>query len=101
MNELTKHAENIVRTYLSAMSVEEALMLNNKSGIFPTGSEWHSSVSRTSEAAVQPAVKSDQVLANTILRMRDSMLHFEFQSAIADGDIGRAMNVMAVRHPVR
>ncbi|KAI0681879.1 hypothetical protein BC835DRAFT_1248953, partial [Cytidiella melzeri] len=38
----------------------------------------------------------DQVLANTILRMRDIMLHYEFHSAVADGDIGRAMNVMAV-----
>lgn len=41
-------------------------------------------------------LKGDQVFANTILRMRDSILHFEFQLAIADGDIGRAMNVMAV-----
>jgi hypothetical protein len=29
--------------------------------------------------------------------MQDSMMHYEFQSAIADGDIGRAMNIMSVR----
>ncbi|KAK7026542.1 hypothetical protein R3P38DRAFT_2527715 [Favolaschia claudopus] len=40
--------------------------------------------------------RGDMVLANTILRLRDSMLHYEFQHAISDGDIGRAMNVMAV-----
>ncbi|KAF5386775.1 hypothetical protein D9615_001662 [Tricholomella constricta] len=39
--------------------------------------------------------EGDQVLANTILRMRDSVLHYEFQCAIADGDIGRALNVMS------
>lgn len=38
----------------------------------------------------------DEILANVILRMRDSMFHYEFQCAIAEGDIGRAMNVMAV-----
>lgn len=41
--------------------------------------------------------EGDQVLANTGLRMRDS-LHYEFRCAISDGDIGRAMNVMAVSH---
>ncbi|KIP02292.1 hypothetical protein PHLGIDRAFT_79355, partial [Phlebiopsis gigantea 11061_1 CR5-6] len=43
------------------------------------------------------ALLGDQMLANSILRIRDSMIHYEFQSAIADGDIGRAMNVMNVR----
>lgn len=38
----------------------------------------------------------DEILANVILRMRDSMFHYEFQCAIAEGDIGRAINVMAV-----
>ncbi|KAI0309531.1 hypothetical protein OF83DRAFT_1071913 [Amylostereum chailletii] len=38
----------------------------------------------------------DQVLANEVLRMRDSMWHYVFQWAISDGDIGHAMNVMAI-----
>ncbi|KAI0806322.1 hypothetical protein BC629DRAFT_1590717 [Irpex lacteus] len=61
---------------------------------FPIGRPWKSS-SRESTASVT-ASGGDDVLANTILRMRDSMLHFEFHSAIADGDIGRAMNIMNV-----
>jgi hypothetical protein len=40
----------------------------------------------------------DQVLANGAQQMKDSMTHYEWQCAIADGDIGRAMNVMAVCH---
>jgi len=32
--------------------------------------------------------------------MRDAMLHYEFQHAIADGDIGQAMNIMSVSKPV-
>ncbi|KAJ7230881.1 hypothetical protein C8J57DRAFT_1730455 [Mycena rebaudengoi] len=44
-----------------------------------------------------PAARSpgDVILSNAILRLRDCLLHFEFQYAVADGDIGRAMNVMA------
>lgn len=38
----------------------------------------------------------DQVLANAVLRMRDSLWHYEFQWAVADGDIGRAMLIMGV-----
>jgi hypothetical protein len=30
----------------------------------------------------------DQVLANTILHLRDSMFHYKFQFAVASGDIG-------------
>ena len=60
---------------------------------FPLGRPWN-----TSRGPVpQESLSGDDVLANTILRMRDSMLHYEFQSAIADGDIGRAMNIMSVR----
>ncbi|THH04412.1 hypothetical protein EW146_g10186 [Bondarzewia mesenterica] len=42
------------------------------------------------------AIPGDQVLADAILRMRDSMLHYEFQCAVAEGDIGRVMNIMSV-----
>lgn len=38
----------------------------------------------------------DEKLANVILRMRDSMFHYKFQCATAEGDIGRLMNVMSV-----
>jgi len=38
----------------------------------------------------------NQTLANSILRMWDSMMHFEFQSTIADGDIRHTMNIMSV-----
>lgn len=38
----------------------------------------------------------DERLANVILRMCDSMFHYKFQCATAEGDIGRSMNVMLV-----
>jgi hypothetical protein len=54
------------------------------------------------EAQVTSASTGDQVLANAILRMRDSMTHYEFHHALADGDIGRALNIMAVStHPLQ
>ncbi|KAF8605760.1 hypothetical protein BDV93DRAFT_438162, partial [Ceratobasidium sp. AG-I] len=40
--------------------------------------------------------KGDHCLANFILRLRDSLWHYEFNWAIADGDIGRAMQIMFV-----
>lgn len=40
--------------------------------------------------------KGDHVLANSILRLRDSLWHYEFIWATADGDIGRTMQIMAV-----
>ncbi|KAG8723858.1 hypothetical protein FRC09_001437 [Ceratobasidium sp. 395] len=40
--------------------------------------------------------RGDHCLANSILRLRDLLWHFEFNWAVADGDIGRAMKVMSV-----
>ena len=59
-------------------------------GFFVVGAPW------SSQNDMAPTSGGDRVLANSILRMRDSMLHYEFQCAISDGDIGRAMNVMVV-----
>ena len=42
------------------------------------------------------ASKGDQVLANTILQMQNSMAHYKFHHAISDGDFGQALNIMAV-----
>ncbi|KAG8793903.1 hypothetical protein FRC12_001205 [Ceratobasidium sp. 428] len=39
--------------------------------------------------------RGDHCLANGILRMRDLLWHLEWDYAIADGDIGRAMQIMA------
>ncbi|KAG9093364.1 hypothetical protein FRC06_011545 [Ceratobasidium sp. 370] len=39
--------------------------------------------------------RGDHCLANSIIRMRDSLWLFEYLYAIADGDIGRAMQVMS------
>ncbi|KAI0702349.1 hypothetical protein BC835DRAFT_1303523 [Cytidiella melzeri] len=86
IEQLLVAAEKIVAMYLSTWSAEQARRDPDSSHYFPVGKPW------TAPAA--PA--GDQVLANTILRMRDIMLHYEFHSAVADGDIGRAMNVMAV-----
>ena len=42
-------------------------------------------------------VKGDCVLANSILRMRDSMIHYIFSHAVACGDIGRVLQILRVR----
>ena len=90
---LLEKAAEIVTIYMTARGADRALNSSQYSGAgCPIGQPW-CSASQTSEH-IPPA--GDEVLHNTILRMRDSMVHYEFQSAIADGDIGRAMNVMAV-----
>ncbi|EUC59337.1 hypothetical protein RSOL_308820 [Rhizoctonia solani AG-3 Rhs1AP] len=38
----------------------------------------------------------DRVLANAIGRMRDSLIHYEFIWGVADGDVGRVMEVLKV-----
>jgi len=58
---------------------------------FVSGIPW----SRASEDSAEPFA-GDETLANLILQMQDLMLHYKFQSTVADGDIGHAMNVMAV-----
>ncbi|KAI0693209.1 hypothetical protein BC835DRAFT_1491070 [Cytidiella melzeri] len=93
LDELLQDAQHLVNTYLTTASAECALHGRLAETLFSAGSQWTSPFQGSSAPA---APRGDQVLANTILRMRDSMLHYEFQSAIADGDIGRAMNVMAV-----
>ncbi|KAI0700077.1 hypothetical protein BC835DRAFT_1304258 [Cytidiella melzeri] len=93
LDELLQDAQRLVNTYLTTASAECASQGRLAETLFSAGSQWTSPFQGSSAPA---APRGDQVLANTILRMCDSMLHYEFQSAIADGDIGRAMNVMAV-----
>jgi hypothetical protein len=92
---LLKLADVLVRHYLTTEAYQRAQNSNNPPGrhAFVNGSPWDAGLREGSESVPQP-FQGDQVLANTILRMRDSMLHYEFQHAISDGDIGRAMNVM-------
>jgi hypothetical protein len=47
-------------------------------------------------SAAASGFRGDHCLANSIIRMRDSLWHFEFNWAVADGDIGRVMQVMSV-----
>lgn len=49
-------------------------------------------------AAQLEGFEGDHCLANSILRMRDSLWHLEFNWAVAEGDIGRVMQVMSVSH---
>ncbi|QRV81726.1 hypothetical protein RhiJN_09741 [Ceratobasidium sp. AG-Ba] len=62
-------------------------------------SDKHWSGPKAQKPGQEPSAGSfrgDCVLANSILRLRDSLWHYEFIYAVADGDIGRAMQVMSV-----
>lgn len=65
---------------------------------FVPGDPWTQapSAATTPAASIPDAFEGDQTLANGIRRRRDSMLQYEFQYAIADGDFGRAWQVMLV-----
>ncbi|GJE92463.1 hypothetical protein PsYK624_086170 [Phanerochaete sordida] len=91
VDDLLKHASEIVAKYMSTEGYEIALNGENEDGYFPVGSDWPKPLDDPSSAP-----SGDHVLANTILRMRDCILHFEFQSAVADGDIGRVMNIIGI-----
>ena len=95
IEDLLKLADEIVGQYLTTEASECARSSNNLGGgkRFIQGTQWNS---LNVEAQVTSASTGDQVLTNTILRMRDSMTHYEFHHALADSDIGRALNVMAI-----
>jgi hypothetical protein len=100
IEDLLKLADEIVEHYLTTEASERAKSSDNLGGRrrFVQGTRWNN---LNVEAQTTSASIGDQVLANAILRMRDSMTHYEFQHALSDGDIGRALNVMAVSaHPL-
>jgi hypothetical protein len=102
VEDLLADAQAICQQYISASAAEDALHPNPWSHAkFPIGDKWTRPMPPVDTSKPQPTEPTepftgDQVLANTCRRMKDSMLHYEFQCAISDGDIGRAMNVMAV-----
>ncbi|KAI0312418.1 hypothetical protein OF83DRAFT_1176656 [Amylostereum chailletii] len=105
--DLLKMATEITQTYMTSRGVVSArygkeAMANQ---LFKTGnwSPGHGTGETTGETSRTPTTADedipspgDQVLVNSLLRVRDSMWHYVFQWAISDGDIGQAMNVMAV-----
>ncbi|GJE89205.1 hypothetical protein PsYK624_053000 [Phanerochaete sordida] len=94
---LLRKADEIVIKYMAHPGYIRAQCTGNEDGYFPQSNVPEASGARSDTAASPEAASAtDDVLANAILRMRDSMLHYEFQSSNSDGDIGRAMNVMAV-----
>jgi hypothetical protein len=95
IEDLLNLAKEIYRKYLTTAAAENARYPDStQPNYFTSGSPW-SGTAVNSNNSTEPLM-GDQVLSNSILRMRDSVLHYEFQCAIADGDIGRVMNVMAV-----
>jgi hypothetical protein len=44
----------------------------------------------------ESASDGDDVLANSVLRMRDSMIHYLFQYSVARGDIGWVLQILKV-----
>lgn len=89
IEELLQLATEMNQKYMSTQAHAHALSGSPSHG-FVEGTPW------PAPNLDEPTFIGDRVLANTILRMRDSLLHYEFQFAVAEGDIGRAMNVMAV-----
>lgn len=66
---------------------------------FTAGDAWvrpsvHSGATDGTGENIPGDFAGDQTLANSIRRRRDSMLQYEFQHAISDGDFGRAWQVM-------
>ncbi|KAF8596322.1 hypothetical protein BDV93DRAFT_572129 [Ceratobasidium sp. AG-I] len=57
---------------------------------------WEGPNKKTLNPSEIQGFRGDHCLANSILRMRDSLWHFEFNWAVADGDIGRVMQIMSV-----
>jgi len=98
VEDLMKDVEAICNQYLSASAADNAMFPNPSLAAFPEGDTWDCPIpTDPSKSAPDKVFNGDQVLANTCCHMKNSMLHYEFQSSISDGDIGRAMNVMAVR----
>jgi hypothetical protein len=85
--------------YMTTGACETARAGGDHAGTtFVSGAAWTmTAAGNQTKKGHEKQFSGDDTLANSILRMRDSMMHYEFQSAIADGDIGRAMNIMSVR----
>ncbi|KAJ6478102.1 hypothetical protein C8R47DRAFT_1051332 [Mycena vitilis] len=97
IEDLIKLAQGLVALYLTTTASEMARDGYTHHG-FTVGDPWPTKPVDEDAMDVddpEERPRGDAVLANTILRLRDSMLHYEFQYAVSDGDIGRAMNVMA------
>lgn len=60
-----------------------------------TGGKKKASKKQDASANTSPFI-GDLSLANRVQRMRDCMIHYSFQAAVADGDIGRVMDVLNV-----
>lgn len=97
--DLLKHAKTIREKYTTAYAYELALQGGQPAEDFFSVGKSSDGDSPGKKMPGAWSKGGDIVLANIILRIRDALLHYEFQWAIADGDIGRAMNVMAVSTP--
>ncbi|EIM84575.1 uncharacterized protein STEHIDRAFT_159240 [Stereum hirsutum FP-91666 SS1] len=95
-DKLLKHAKVICEKYATTTRYQIALAGGKQTEeFFNMGSPWTESASKRKMPVGWKDV-GDAEHANVFLRSRDSLLHYEFQSAIADGDIGWAMYVMSV-----
>ncbi|KAJ7622594.1 hypothetical protein DFH06DRAFT_1105137 [Mycena polygramma] len=101
IEDLIKLAQGLVDLYLTTTASEMARAGYELHG-FTIGDPWprkHVDDDAMDVDDPEEQLCGDAVLANTILRLRDSMLHYEFQYAVSDGDIGRAMNVWTFTFP--
>ncbi|KAF8175500.1 hypothetical protein K438DRAFT_1979721 [Mycena galopus ATCC 62051] len=93
IEDLLTLGKKLVAMYLTLESSEKA-RAGYEGHSFVVGDLWtRSSPEDAMDIDDLEPPRGDAVLANIILCLRDSMLHYEFQHAVSDGDIGRAMNV--------
>jgi len=93
-DDLLAIAEALYVRYFTAEAYDRAIAGGSyASNAFVSGTPW---TGISEQEHDNKPFEGDRTLANAILCMRDSMMHHEFQSAIADGDIGRTMNIMSV-----
>ncbi|EIM79139.1 uncharacterized protein STEHIDRAFT_163962 [Stereum hirsutum FP-91666 SS1] len=78
--DLMTHAKAVCDKYATSTAYETALHGGDATQLKMPGA-W--------------TAEGDTVLANVILRTRNSLLHYEFQWSMADEDIRRAVNVMS------
>ncbi|KZV59150.1 hypothetical protein PENSPDRAFT_595952 [Peniophora sp. CONT] len=105
---LFEKAKVLVKRYLSAEAKDVALEGGPRAEAwFESSVPWsgksdvpeppeESTGRKKRKATSNQPFKGDLSLANRVQRMRDCMIHYSFQAAVADGDIGRVMEVLNI-----
>ena len=98
--DLLNLADTLYENYMTTAACDRARTGDYAHTTFVGGTSWTTTATGGVVDESQEHFIGDDTLANSILQMQDAMLHYEFQHAVADGDIGQAMNIMSVSKPV-